>query len=87
MIRRRTQSNRLIWGRRPRRSSPRSGHARLVRATVGEPAVSFAGPARTRRQGGPSQDRALYACSCGHVFHALVSTSVDCPECGSTQAW
>jgi hypothetical protein len=39
-----------------------------------------------RRGGGP-QDRALYACSCGFVFQASVSTSVGCPHCGTRQAW
>ncbi|HWF25877.1 MAG TPA: hypothetical protein VG275_10540 [Solirubrobacteraceae bacterium] len=40
-----------------------------------------------QRHGGPSQDRALYTCSCGYVFEAQVSTSVGCPHCGGTQAW
>jgi hypothetical protein len=39
-----------------------------------------------RRAGGP-QDQALYECGCGARFKAAVSTSVDCPECGSDQAW
>ncbi len=39
------------------------------------------------RQGGPTQDRALYTCQCGFVFEASVSTSVGCPHCGDTQAW
>lgn len=42
---------------------------------------------RSRRLGGSSQDRALYSCSCGYAFDALVSTSVDCPHCGDRQAW
>jgi hypothetical protein len=42
---------------------------------------------RHRRDAGPPQDRALYSCDCGRVFHAPVSTTVGCPECGSTQAW
>ena len=42
---------------------------------------------RRRRQGGPSEDRALYSCGCGYAFDALVSTSVACPHCGDTQAW
>jgi hypothetical protein len=42
---------------------------------------------RSRRHGGSSQDRALYSCSCGYAFDALVSTSVDCPHCGDRQAW
>jgi hypothetical protein len=42
--------------------------------------------ARARRSGGPL-DRALYSCGCGHAFKATVSTTVDCPSCGRTQAW
>ena len=42
--------------------------------------------ASARRAGGP-QDRALYACGCGHAFKAPVSTSVGCPRCGARQAW
>lgn len=45
------------------------------------------GPARKGRTSGPSEDRALYTCSCGYAFDALVSTSVGCPHCGRTQAW
>jgi hypothetical protein len=56
-------------------------------ASVGSESGGYVGASRTRRQGGSSQDRALYACDCGNVFDALVSTSVDCPECGGTQAW
>jgi hypothetical protein len=44
-------------------------------------------PAHSHRQGGPSEDRALYNCGCGYVFAALVSTTVDCPHCGDAQAW
>ena len=39
-----------------------------------------------RRGGGP-EDRALYSCMCGYAFTAAVSTSVDCPHCGTEQAW
>jgi hypothetical protein len=42
--------------------------------------------ARAKRSGGP-EDRALYNCSCGYVFKADVSTSVGCPQCGTSQAW
>jgi hypothetical protein len=42
---------------------------------------------RERRQGGPSEDRALYTCECGYAFEALVTTSVGCPHCARTQAW
>ncbi len=41
---------------------------------------------RVREAGGPS-DRASYACDCGYVFAAAVSTTVECPHCGSGQAW
>ena len=39
-----------------------------------------------RRAGGP-EDRALYSCMCGYAFKADVTTSVDCPHCGTGQAW
>ena len=42
--------------------------------------------ARAQRAGGP-EDRALYACRCGHRFTAEVHASVDCPRCGGEQAW
>jgi predicted RNA-binding Zn-ribbon protein involved in translation (DUF1610 family) len=42
---------------------------------------------RRRREAGAPQDAAMYTCECGFVFKALVSTSVDCPHCGGTQAW
>jgi hypothetical protein len=42
---------------------------------------------RERRDGGPSQDHALYTCECGYAFEALVTTSVGCPNCERTQAW
>jgi hypothetical protein len=43
--------------------------------------------ARRRREAAAPQDQAVYACHCGFVFRALVSTSVDCPHCGGSQAW
>ena len=49
------------------------------------PAVT---PARERNQRANfCQDAATYACGCGYVFTAPVSTSVDCPHCGTDQAW
>ena len=42
--------------------------------------------ARAKRSGGP-EDRALYSCHCGYAFKAEVSTSVGCPQCGTSQAW
>jgi hypothetical protein len=46
-------------------------------------------PAETRdaRRGGGPEDRALYSCMCGYAFTATVTTSVDCPHCGTEQAW
>jgi hypothetical protein len=44
-------------------------------------------PVREVRNGGPSQDTALYNCHCGFVFEAPVLTSVDCPHCGHGQVW
>jgi hypothetical protein len=41
---------------------------------------------RVRRAGGPL-DEASYACACGYVFRAAVSTTVACPNCRATQAW
>ncbi|MGK2939182.1 MAG: hypothetical protein ACSLFR_15480 [Solirubrobacteraceae bacterium] len=41
---------------------------------------------RLRDAGGPD-DRATYACQCGYLFEAPVSTTVSCPNCGSEQAW
>jgi len=41
---------------------------------------------RARESGGPI-DNAAYTCGCGLVFEAAVSTSVECPHCGTQQAW
>lgn len=41
---------------------------------------------RVRESGGPT-DLACYACHCGYVFAAAVSTTVECPHCGTPQAW
>lgn len=42
---------------------------------------------RDARRGSGPEDRALYSCMCGFAFMATVSTSVDCPHCGTEQAW
>ena len=42
---------------------------------------------RDARRGGGPEDRALYSCMCGFAFKATVTTSVDCPHCGTEQAW
>jgi hypothetical protein len=41
---------------------------------------------RVRSAGGPI-DRASYACPCGFMFLAPVSTTVVCPHCHAPQAW
>jgi hypothetical protein len=41
---------------------------------------------RVREAGGPS-DLATYACECGYLFAASVTTTVGCPHCGTQQAW
>ena len=33
------------------------------------------------------EDKGSYQCGCGKVFTATVSTEVECPACGGTQAW
>jgi hypothetical protein len=35
----------------------------------------------------PPEDVALYRCQCGYAFKAEVTASVDCPHCGTGQAW
>jgi hypothetical protein len=78
MLVRSKQGVRGIGWRRP----SRGGHdAQRVTAAHGSPIP------RERRQGGPSEDRALYTCECGYAFAALVTTSVDCPHCDRKQAW
>jgi hypothetical protein len=56
---------------RPRRESIR----------VDDPVV-----VRVREAGGPL-DQASYACECGLVFVAPVSTTVACPHCQAAQPW
>ena len=51
------------------------------------PAPRLEPSVKRHRQGGPTQDHAMYTCQCGFVFEAAVSTSVGCPHCGSKQAW
>ena len=74
----------IVWGRRSGRDGRSADHGSAGTRQASEAEVAAA---RSRGQGGQSQDRALYTCSCGFAFDALVSTSVGCPHCGSTQAW
>lgn len=41
---------------------------------------------RMRSAGGPV-DNATYTCGCGLVFEAPVTAGVECPVCGTRQAW
>ncbi len=72
---------------RPRRMDSISADRRAADPTPAQVAHDRAPQERSRRLGGPSQDRALYGCNCGYAFDAPVSTSVDCPHCGDRQAW
>jgi hypothetical protein len=77
---------------RPNRTSSTRRMAGPARRRHDAPAPAPAVPAerppqrRARASGGPI-DRAQYACACGFVFEAAVSTSVTCPHCGAGQAW
>lgn len=75
------RSRRIGWA-----SRERMGAAGQTTAGPGQASQRGALP-RSLRQGGAPQDRALYSCGCGYAFDALVSTSVDCPQCGDRQAW
>jgi hypothetical protein len=55
--------------------------ARACDPSTCDPAVK-----RVRDAGGPV-DQASYACPCGYLFSAAVSTTVACPHCGTDQAW
>jgi hypothetical protein len=55
-------------------------------AAAGLPGDCDLAAERVRQAGGPI-DTAVYACSCGYMFSAAVSTTVACPHCGADQAW
>ena len=77
-----------------RRTEPDShgDHARPRATPPAERELNDAAPQRdlavqrARAAGGP-MDRASYACGCGYLFLAAVSTTVACPHCQATQAW
>ena len=52
-----------------------------------QPAADGLADERRLRQSGGPDDHATYACTCGYVFDAAVTTSVACPHCGTGQAW
>ena len=65
----------------PPRATPPAGGELSEAASPCDLAVQ-----RARAAGGP-MDRASYACGCGYLFLAAVSTTVACPPCQATQAW
>lgn len=64
-----------------------AGHGEAQLAPEPTPVSTQITAKRRRREAGAPQDAAMYSCDCGFVFKALVSTSVDCPHCGGSQAW
>ena len=73
--------------RHPRRSREDRHDREGVRAPADTPArVADLAVQRVRSAGGPL-DEASYACACGFVFRAPVSTTVACPHCRAQQAW
>jgi hypothetical protein len=74
----RTRLPHPLPARRPRPEIPRPRREPIRRD---DPAVM-----RVRDAGGPL-DQASYACECGLVFVAPVSTSVACPHCQAAQPW
>jgi hypothetical protein len=71
--------------RLPKRRSTRP--KRAARPAPPPPAPPEPPEVRAARRAGGPEDRALYSCMCGYAFKADVTTSVDCPHCGSEQAW
>jgi hypothetical protein len=69
----------------PRRT--RHTDHRRTQAVAEQPADDRLADERRLRQSGGPHDHATYACTCGYVFDAAVSTSVACPHCGTGQAW
>jgi hypothetical protein len=70
--------------RLPKRRTSRPTRRRKVASRQLTPEAA---ETRDARRGGGPEDRALYSCMCGFAFKAKVTTSVDCPHCGTEQAW
>ncbi len=71
---------------RLRRRHPRSAVKPAARVSLTPAQQADGACSRARAAGGPV-DLATYACSCGLLFSAPVSTTVACPHCGCEQAW
>jgi hypothetical protein len=77
---------------RPKRSIvtrrlDRSVHPAPRAAAAPEPSPAPHPMQRRAKESGGPVDNAQYMCTCGYVFNAAVSTSVECPHCGTGQAW
>ncbi|HEV2975256.1 MAG TPA: hypothetical protein VGX69_09725 [Solirubrobacteraceae bacterium] len=73
--------------RHPRRTREERHRRDIARPAPDAPArAADLAVQRVRTAGGPL-DEASYACSCGYVFRAPVSTTVACPHCRAQQAW
>ena len=73
--------------RHPRRKREARHGREVVWPAADAPArVADLAVQRVRSAGGPI-DEASYACACGYVFRAPVSTTVACPHCDAQQAW
>jgi hypothetical protein len=67
-------------------TSPGAARARAG-ATVLPPVGAVDRAAQRVRDAGGPIDEASYACHCGFIFRAPVSTTVACPHCFAPQAW
>jgi hypothetical protein len=89
-ISRRRQARRPRGGHRPSPThAPYAEELRTDVATRGTGVMvqgTDVAAQRVRSAGGPT-DLASYACQCGYLFTAAVTTSVGCPHCGAPQAW
>lgn len=74
-------------GRPGRVAEPRQAHEAVPHADPTPVRGDTTRAARRPRRLDVPQDKATYACRCGYVFEAPVSTSVGCPHCGDSQAW
>jgi hypothetical protein len=72
--------------RRPMRRDGASLHKRQAVEPAFTPESRDVAVERVRASGGPL-DQASYACQCGYLFAAPVTTTVACPHCGRSQAW
>jgi hypothetical protein len=70
-------------GARRTRGGHRPTPAPELKAAAPKPDIA----ARQVREAGGPTDLACYACQCGYLFAAAVSTTVECPHCGTPQAW